>query len=307
MNTITKHNFEIALIDTDSLKFTNNGEYFTPETRKLLCNELNSIMPKGIVFEDDGYYPIYVVLRSKNYLMLTEDGKIKIRGSALKSSKIEPGIKSFHNRCIRALLSLSDESLVASYTNVCRDLANLSSVAEWSSKKTISEKTVKSIRKNESKILDALKGTHFQLGDKFSFYTTNVGTLKLEEHYNPEEPDHDLKKLLGKIYKAAAVFDNVSPELKARTNYGLSTKAKDFNKLMRKAVLPVKEPKPTPKNVLQNLLDLLATHEVEVKDQYAADEWEKVLENAKTVLLPKEKKPKKKKEEQDGTEPDVLF
>lgn len=285
--------FEVVNGDTDSISFT--VPQLDSEYLKGLLKEVNGLMLDGIRFEDDGFFPKFVILKAKNYIMLTPEGKIKIKGSALKSSKIEPGIKNFHNRCIRALLSLSEEPLVDAYKNVCRALATLSSVAEWSSKKTISEKTVKSTRKNESKILDALKGTHFQLGDKFSFYTTNAGTLKLEEHYDPEQPDHDLKKLLGKIYRAAAVFDNVSLSLKTRTNYGLSTKAKEYNKMVRKKVLTEKVKKPTPKSVLENVLGMLSDREIYVMDDYATDEWNRVMADAMLVLAPKPKKPKKNK------------
>ena len=292
--------FQVVNGDTDSISFTVpqlDGDYL-----KGLLKEVNALMLEGIRFEDDGFFPKFVILKAKNYIMLTPEGKIKIKGSALKSSKIEPGIKSFHNRCIRALLSLSDEPLVDAYKNICRDLASLNSVAEWSSKKTISEKTVTGSKKMKkdgtypvNKMLNALKGTHFQLGDKFNFYTTNVGTLKLEEHYDPVNPDHDLKKLLAKIYKAAAVFDNVSPELKARTNYGLSTKAKEFNKMVRKKVLTEKVKKPTPKSVLENVLGMLADREIYVMDDYATDEWNKVMADAMLVLAPKPPKPKKNK------------
>jgi hypothetical protein len=291
-----QNTFNITYLDTDAISFTKpDMSPFTKEEQHALVAEINSLLPEHIKFSHDGYMPALVVLKTKNRVYLTEDGKIKIKGSALRSSKIETGVRNFHNRCIRALLSLSDEPLVEAYKNVCRALATLSSVADWSSKKTISEKTVKSTRKNESKILDALKGTHFQLGDKFSFYTTNVGTLKLEEHYNPDAPDHDLKKLLGKIYRAAAVFDNVSLSLKTRTNYGLSTKAKEFNKVVRKKVLTEKVKKPTPKSVLENLLGMLSDREIYVMDDYATEEWNKVMADAVLVLTPNPKKPRKSK------------
>ena len=292
--------FQVVNGDTDSISFIvphGQSDYL-----KGLLRDLNSTMREGIRFEDDGFFPKFVILKTKNYIMLTPDGKIKIKGSALKSSKIERGVKSFYDRSIRALLSLSDEQLPTLYRDVCLGLPTIISMVDWSSKKSISTKTVNpasKIRKDgtypANKIMDALKGTHWQLGDKFDFYTTNMGTLKLLSKYDPSNPDHDLKKLHSKIYKAAAVFDNVSPELARRTNYGLTTKAKEFNRMARKNVLPVKVPKPTPKNVLQEVLDLLDTSELQVVDQFGQDQLTEVLLRVREVLAPKPKKEKKVK------------
>jgi len=291
--------FQVVNGDTDSISFivpNSQSEYL-----KGLLGELNALMREGIRFEDDGFFPKFVILKTKNYIMLTQDGKIKIKGSALKSSKIERGVKGFYDRCIRALLSLSDEQLPTLYRDVCLGLPSISSMVDWSSKKSISAKTVNPasrIRKDgtypANKIMDALKGTHWQLGDKFDFYTTNVDTLKLLSKYDPENPDHDLKKLHIKIYKAAAVFNDVSPELANRTNYGLINKAKEFNRMARKNILPVKVLKPTPKNVLQEMLDLLDTREIQVVDKFGEDQLTEVLLRARDVLTPKPKKERKK-------------
>jgi DNA polymerase elongation subunit (family B) len=283
--------------DTDSISFTVPDS--DPAYLKGLLAEVNGIMREGIRFEDDGFFPKFVILKAKNYIMLTQDGKIKLKGSALKSSKIEKGVRSFYDRCIRALLGLSSESLPQTYTDVCLGLSKLTSMSEWSSKKTISERTVKPApRKDgkvlENKILSALAGKHYQLGDKFDFYFTNEGKLKVLSDYDPTNPDHDLKRLLGKIYRAASVFDSVSPELAARTNYGLTTKAKDYNDMARAKVLPVKKKKPTPKNVLQELLSLLSRKELQFRDDYADEMFRELVQDAETVLTPKPKKSRKK-------------
>jgi DNA polymerase elongation subunit (family B) len=189
---------------------------FTKEEQYSLVEEINALLPEHIKFSHDGYMPALVVLKTKNRVYLNEEGKIKIKGSALKSSKIEKGIKSFHNRCINSLLSLSDELLLSAYTNVCRDLATLSKIDEWTSKKSISAKSVTGSTKMKkdgtyptNKIMDALKGTHYQLGDKFNFYTTIDDKLKLESQYDPAQPDHNFKKLLGKIYTKLLLYSMV--------------------------------------------------------------------------------------------------
>mgnify|MGYP003349496553 CR=1 FL=1 len=48
------------------------------------------------------------------------------------------------------------------------------------------------------------------MGDKFEFYYTRDGILKLSSKFEPLQPDHDVKRILGKLYKTCQVFANVT-------------------------------------------------------------------------------------------------
>jgi DNA polymerase elongation subunit (family B) len=291
--------FQVVNGDTDSISFVvpEVGEDYL----KGLLKEVNGIMRTGIRFEDDGFFPKFVILKAKNYIMLTPEGKIKLKGSALKSSKMEKGLKDYQGRCIRSLLSLSDESLQDAYLETCRGLAGLKSMLPWASRKTISEKTVSSTRKNEKSLIEALKGVSYQIGDKVDVYFTNDNKLKLVDQYDPENPDHNFRRLLTKVFNSSKVFNSVDTHADLKVNYGLSTKAKAYNDMVRAKVLPVKEKKPSIKNSLQELVILLTNQELICKDAYGADMVQVALETAVELLKPKEKvvkekKPRKKKE-----------
>lgn len=66
--------------DTDSVLINKaNGDPWTEEEREEFLNNLNSLFPEKINFEDDGYFAKVIVLKAKNYL-LWDGKKAKIRG-----------------------------------------------------------------------------------------------------------------------------------------------------------------------------------------------------------------------------------
>lgn len=279
--------FQVVNGDTDSISFV--VPQSDPDYLKEQLREVNSIMRDGIRFEDDGFFPRFVILKAKNYILLTPEGKIKLKGSALKSSKMEKGIKDYQARCIRSLVGLSKETLIDAYLDTCASLAGLKSMLPWASRKTISEKTVKSERKNERKLIAALKGTSYQLGDKFDFYFTSDENLKLVEQYDPLSPDHNLKRLLSKVYNASKVFNAVDVSAGLKVNYGLSTNARKFNDLIRSRVMPEKVKKPTVKLALQEIMGLLSSGDVTITDAYSAERLEEVAKMAHELLKSKAK------------------
>lgn len=280
--------FNVVNGDTDSISFEVPQE--SPDYLKGLLREVNSIMREGIRFEDDGFFPKFVILKAKNYIMLTPEGKIKMKGSALKSSKMEKGLKDYQALCIRSLLSLSRASLIDTYLDTCYQVAGLKSMLPWASRKTISEKTVSSERKNERSLMEALKGAPYQLGDKFDVYFTDDNKLKLVDQYDPEAPDHNLRRLLSKVYNNSKVFNSVDKDAALKVNYGLSTKARAYNDLLRMHLMPEKVKKPSVKNSLEEILHLLNNSDVTLKDAYAAERFDVALTVARELVKPKPKK-----------------
>lgn len=289
--------FKIINADTDSISICYEDErYVSPEERAALHVEINKLFPPLIKFADDGYGANVVIFKAKNYCFRTEDDKIKTKGSSLKSSKIEPAIRKYQERCLRALLKFTDEKVPDIYLEECRKLATLETIEDWSSRKALSEKTFNSSRKNERSLREAVAGSGAVIGDRVQVYFDVNNNLKLVESYDPAAPDHNLPRLLKKLFTSSKLFDTVLPDFGSRTNYGLSTKAKVYNDMVRAKVLPVKEKKPSVKNSLQELVQLLTMQELICKDAYGAEQVQIALETAVELLKPKEKKPRKKKD-----------
>ncbi len=228
MGWATANDLQIVNADTDSISVSANGEYISPDERVSILKEVNSLFPSKISWEDDGYYPSVVVLKSKNYALLDEKGKLKIKGSALKSSKTEKAIKEYMYHIINKLLTIKEQfindEIQQLYKNYIQEVYNIKDISRWTSKKTITNKVLNAQRTNEQKLLDAL-GTHQpQMGDKVYVYFKEDKSLGLQDEWTGQ---HDKKMLLTKLYKTLKIFSNVI-DISQFKNYALKKNNSDL-------------------------------------------------------------------------------
>lgn len=199
-------NFKLINGDTDSITFCKeDGSEFSIQEQKDLLLELNSLYPIGIVWEHDGIYKAILVLKAKNYA-LYDGTKLKIKGSALKATLKEKALQEFINRMIKSLLDLEAISPIDLYEEYVKEILTLKDITRWTTKKTITDKVLDPKRTNEQRVLDAIENIDVQEGDKVRLYFTPDGNVKLEQNWNN---DHDINKLLEKLYKTLEVFDTV--------------------------------------------------------------------------------------------------
>lgn len=203
---MNNHNFQISNCDTDSISFCSERD-FTPEERKSLVKEINDLSPEFMEWADDGYYKKVIILAAKNYVLW--DGKeIKYKGSAIKDQKKEPALREFLNQVIESIL-FETYNYAEIYNKYVKEILNLKDIRRWCSKKTLSSTTFESERANETKIIDAIKGTEFKEGDRIFVFFMPDGTLNLAENFNGI---YDEKKLLAKLFKVSKIFDAVIPK-----------------------------------------------------------------------------------------------
>lgn len=198
--------FQLVNADTDSISICKEGFPKNEHDCWGVLDMLNHYSPARIRWEDDGLYDSVLVLKAKNYA-LKQGSKIKIKGSALKATLKERALKEFIDAFIRLLLtSCESDSLVQCYESYAREIISLQDISRWSFKKTITDSVLNPTRTNEEKVLTALDGQDIQMGDKRYFYFAQDGALKLQEHWNG---DHDVDRLLEKLFKTVKVFDSV--------------------------------------------------------------------------------------------------
>jgi hypothetical protein len=201
------HNFKLVNYDTDSITICKqDGSEFSEQEQKELLNELNEQFDELINFEHDGYFPVVIVLKAKNYILY--DGKtIKTKGSALKDSKKEEALKCFMNDIIKTIINKEFE-YEKIYRDYVKEALNVKDIKRWCSKKTITSKVLEPQRTNEQKILDALDNVEFQEGDKVWLYFKSDGSLGVAEKFDGE---YDKLRLVKKLHETAKVFKKILP------------------------------------------------------------------------------------------------
>lgn len=195
--------FNIINADTDSITYS-VGRETTEAERKQQLLELNSLFPSTIIFDADGYFPKFIVLMAKNYIMF--DGKkIKYKGSSLKSSTLEPALKEFMKDIIDALLN-DKTNYTEIYHKYVKEIDNITDIKRWASKKTITDKTLKAPGTTQVKMRKALEGTEYVEGDKPFMYFKSDDSLAIIEHF---DGDYHKDRFYEKLYDCTDRFSQI--------------------------------------------------------------------------------------------------
>lgn len=218
--------FKVVNLDTDSISFCKHDcSPFSRQELDTLQKDLNSNFPERIRFEDDGYYTSGIVFKAKNYVFY--DGvKIKSKGSALKDSKKEKALKTMVNSMVEHILKANFkdqqelyphlQKIYNSYVIEVRD--GIKNIQDWSSKKNISDKVVNAERTNEKKVLEALQGMEYSIGDRvYMYFDVNDNLKRVDQYAN----DYSRKRFYEKLYKSVLLFETVLPVKELFLNYSL--------------------------------------------------------------------------------------
>lgn len=208
-----RNSFKIVNADTDSISFSNGLK----QDLSALLIDLNSLFPTKIRWTDDGYYESFIVFKAKNYAMLS-NGKIKIKGSALKATGKEKRLQKFIKECIAELLS--GGTIDHLYGALILEVGEIKDISEWCSKKTVTETLLCSDRTNETRLVEAIKGQELRQGDKFFVFFEDDNTIRSITNFNGK---YDKKRLYGKAFDTLKIFQTVI-DIKQFTNYKLLTK-----------------------------------------------------------------------------------
>lgn len=225
------HNFLVTNADTDSITICKPDQSpFSKEEQAALIEEINNLLPEYIKFDNDGIFEKFIVLKAKNYIMY--DGKkIKLKGSSLKSSTIEPVLKSMLNEMIDALVFDKEHTLKDIYHKYVKEACNITDIKKWAKKITISTKTLESERANETKIIDALKRHEipYSEGDRFYVFFLDTGELEIADKFDGR---YDRDQILEKIFKTTKRFETILPVKELFINYSLKRGKKPLEELL---------------------------------------------------------------------------
>jgi DNA polymerase elongation subunit (family B) len=222
------YNFTFVCCDTDSCTFCKPDQTpFSEEEQERLLNEINDLFPEKIAWEPEGPYDKIIIFKAKNYV-LYEKGKIKLKGSALKSSKLEPALKDLQQEIIEAII-YERNNFLEIYHKYIKEAMNIKDIRRWCGKKTVTDKIETSERANETKVKDALVGSNYREGDKiYTFYLPD-GSLCLAENFTGV---YDKLKMCERVYKSIQVFDSVI-DIDSMINYKLKKNQKALDELVK--------------------------------------------------------------------------
>lgn len=262
------HKFQIVNADTDSISFAKpDGSSFTEKEQDKLLNEVNSLMVDGIIWEHDGVFPFFGIIGAKNYIMLDDEGKIKIKGSALKATKKEPRLKKFTIDICHAIAEERIEEIPTMYFECAKEIMSIdkkTDISQWSFKVTATEKVLEPTTAFNQKANDALMDNNIPIveGDKYYMFFRNISEIKEVKYINKKgieskkkvkvqklelvdsyDGDIDKMVLLKKLFVTIKIFNRVL-DLNNYPNFTLKKNLKALQTLI--GINPV--PNPSAKN-----------------------------------------------------------
>jgi hypothetical protein len=201
------HNFELVGGDTDGLAFKKPDHApFTLDERKALLVELNTLTDGLITWEDDGMFPVQLVVKTKNYVLIDEVGKRKVKGSALKATMKEKALKRFLQEVIAFLLTDKQDQIMDLYLKYAAEIIRIKDISDWCSKHTITKAVLSGKKTTQIRIREALKGRPVQEGDKiYQFVKSDSVRCMLEDF----DGTYCVDTLLRKLYLTLKVFKTI--------------------------------------------------------------------------------------------------
>lgn len=193
--------------DTDGLAIKKpNESKFNQQECDEIINFINSRMDPLIRWEHDGVVKCQIVTAAKNYVLQDEKGKIKIKGSSLKATTKEKALQRFIKEVIDLLLAGRKDHIYSIYFDYAKKIMNVTDINDWCMKKTVTKSVLEPSRKQEQNVLDALKGTEFNEGDKVYLFNRTETELCLRDRFDGV---YCKETLLGKLYDTLSIFDTV--------------------------------------------------------------------------------------------------
>ncbi|MBK8648503.1 MAG: ribonuclease H-like domain-containing protein [Gemmatimonadetes bacterium] len=186
--------------DTDGVYFAVPEAWTEADERRVVA-EVAALLPALVQLEFEGRYAAMLSHEPKNYALLTYDGKLLLRGVALRSSRAEPFANDFLARTVGALLRGDVERVRAEYVATVVKLRERGySTYEVSSRVRLTKTpdAYAAIRDKRRELtyeaLLASGRTRWGVGERVRVYRTATGYGGVVREYDADEvPPHDAR------------------------------------------------------------------------------------------------------------------
>lgn len=181
--------------DTDGVYFC-VPDSWDEEKERALVQEVAKTLPDGLRLEFDGRYKAMFSHEIKNYALLSYDGKLTVRGGALRSSRAEPFAEAWLKTALQHLLEDNLHELRQSFLEVAQKLKSRAFKLEDVAIKVRLTKTPQEYAESKRKeatyeAMLASNRTHWREGERVKIYKTQQGQWLVFDHEQVKQADYD--------------------------------------------------------------------------------------------------------------------
>jgi DNA polymerase elongation subunit (family B) len=213
-------------VDTDGVYFVPPAGVNTPEDEQAFIDRVAAGLPPGIRLAHDGSYAGMLSLRLKTYALLTHDGAMLLKGSALRSRRMEACFRRFLVNAARHFLEGERDSVREAYFLLAERIRERAMTADeivqWG---MINDETLAKFPRQQRLLQRLPSSADRRSGSRLEFYERQDGELGLIEAWDHDENSvyllrrlRDVAERFRDLFESAAEFDAFFPAISARTD-----------------------------------------------------------------------------------------
>ena len=212
---LIQNNAKVIEVDTDGIYFVPPESIQSEADEERLIAALAATLPTGIDLELDGRYSAMFSYKMKNYALLDEQGRLRIKGSGLRSRGLELFQREWLEQMLLLLLQDEREKIRALYGRFAEDIERHRRNIVWLAKtETLQDSLetyqikIKTKKRNPAAPYElALKAQRpYRPGDQISYYVTGTKAkikvnenCKLVAHWDAQKPDENVEYYKAKL------------------------------------------------------------------------------------------------------------
>ncbi|MCA9878679.1 MAG: hypothetical protein KC442_12885, partial [Thermomicrobiales bacterium] len=213
-------------VDTDGVYFVPPPDIAGPEAEQAFIDAVAAELPAGIRLSHDGRYAGMLSLKLKTYALLSHDGAMTMKGSALRSRRMEPALRDFITDAARLFLQDDRDAVRERYFTLAERLRQREVTAdEIVQRGMINDETLARFPRLRTLLNRLPRQTLQRSGSRLEFYERQDGELGHIDEWNHDENTGYLLKRLRDVaerfrplFATQAEFDAFFPAISARTN-----------------------------------------------------------------------------------------
>lgn len=213
-------------VDTDGVYFVPPQDVTTRDEEQAFIDLVASDLPPGIRLSHDGRYAGMLSLKLKTYALLDDQGMMTLKGSALRSRRMEPCFRTYLTEAARHFLRDEWDDARDAYFRLAERIRDREvDVHEIVQRGMINDETLAKFPRLQRLLARLADPSQKRAGSRVEFYERQDGELALVAEWNRDENSGYLLKRLREVaerfrplFPSQAEFDAFFPAITNRTN-----------------------------------------------------------------------------------------
>ncbi len=235
---LDRHDAKPIEVDTDGVYFTPPAGITTEDDEEAFIAEIGSLaLPEGVRLAHDGRYEKMLSLKLKTYALLDYSGSLTLKGSSLRSRRMERCFLRFIQDAARDFMLDRRDDVRDGYFELAESLQQKTveprDISQW----TMVKRSTLEKQPRLKALLDANPG-RWRFGERVEVYEREDGSLGFLEDYAHDENTRDLLRRLSdtaarfrEAFATTAEFDAFFPKITPMTRLSEARKAEPVQQL----------------------------------------------------------------------------